>query len=176
MINWLQSPKSSVVAQYIDCYWLIEKTPDAETHQFPKLNPEPSPHLILSPSDQPYHYTIEQQVDQGSGGHLLLPHHKAIELDHSKPFIHLGIKFHVGALYSLNIPDCPHPSLDSVNPIDLASLLDNPKADAISLIKLAQTDFEACCQQLDNLLLPWLSIGKTVPIDEQTRGDARILV
>ena len=175
MINWLQSPKSSVVAKYIDCYWLIEKTPDAETHQFPKLNPDPSAHLILSPNDQPYHYTIEQQVVQGVGSHLLLPHHKAIELDHSKPFIHLGIKFHVGALYSLNIPDCPHPSLDSVNPIDLANLLGNPNAEAMSLIKLAQADFEACCQQLDKLLLPWLSTGKTDRHSELTRKVLEVL-
>ncbi|MCK8070522.1 AraC family transcriptional regulator [Vibrio sp. 1CM23M] len=169
MINWLQSPKSLEVAQFIDCYWLIEKTPDAQTHQFPILNPDPSAHLILSPSEQAYHYTIEQQVDQGVGCHLLLPHHKAIELDHSKPFVHLGIKFHVGALYTLDIPDCPHPSLDTVNPIDLASLLDNPNAEAMSLIKLAQTDVEACCQQLDDLLLPWLSTAKTDRHSELTR-------
>ncbi|MGI9874165.1 helix-turn-helix domain-containing protein [Vibrio chagasii] len=175
MINWLQFPKSSVVAQYIDCYWLIEKTPDAQTHQFPKLNPDPSAHLILSPSDQPYHYTIEQKVDQGIGCHLLLPHHKAIELDHSKPFIHLGIKFHVGALYALNIPDCPHPSLDLVNPIDLARLLGNPNADAMSLINLAQTDFEACCQQLDDLLLPWLSTATTDRHSELTRKVLSVL-
>ncbi|MFA0047833.1 helix-turn-helix domain-containing protein [Vibrio sp. 10N.261.51.F11] len=161
MINWLQSAKSPEIAQFIDCYWLIEKTPDAQTHQFPILNPDPSAHLILSPCDQPYHYTIEQQVEQGVGSHLLLPHHKAIELDHSKPFIHLGIKFHVGALYSLVTPDCPHPSLDRVNTIDLADLLNNSDVDTMSLIKLAQTDFEACCQKLDDLLLPWLSTGKT---------------
>ncbi|MFS1907549.1 helix-turn-helix domain-containing protein [Vibrio lentus] len=175
MINWLQSPKSPEVAQFIDCYWLIEKTPDAQTHQFPILNPDPSAHLILSPDEQAYHYTIEQQVDQGAGCHLLLPHHKAIELDHSKPFIHLGIKFHVGALYSLNIPDCSHPSLDSVNPIVLANLLGNPKAEAMSLIQLAQTDFEACCQRLDNLLLPWLSTGKTDRHSELTRKVLEVL-
>ncbi|MEZ9336823.1 helix-turn-helix domain-containing protein [Vibrio splendidus] len=161
MINWLQSPKSSVVAQFIDCYWLIEKTPDAQTHQFPILNPDPSAHLILSPSEQTYHYTIEQKINQGVGCHLLLPHHKAIELNHSKPFIHLGIKFYVGALYTLAISDCSHPSLDSVIPVNLAGLLDNPNADVTSLIKLAQTDVEACCQQLDDLLLPWLSTSKT---------------
>ena len=169
MINWLQSPKSPEVAQFIDCYWLIEKTPDAQTHQFPILNPDPSAHLILSPDEQAYHYTIEQQVDQGVGCHLLLPHHKAIELDHSKPFIHFGIKFHVGALYSLTIPDCPHPSLDRVNNIDLAVLLNNFDADVTSLIKLAQSDFKACCQQLDDLLLPWLSTAKTDRHSELTR-------
>ena len=169
MINWLQPPKSSVVAQYIDCYWLIEKTPNAQTHKFPILNPDPSAHLILSPSEQVYHYTIEQQVDQGVGCHLLLPHQKAIELDHSKPFIHLGIKFHVGALYTLAIPDCSHPSLDSVIPVNLVGLLDNPNADVTSLIKLAQSDVEACCQQLDDLLQPWLSTGKTDRHSELTR-------
>ncbi len=169
MSYWLQSPQSSVAAQYIDCYWLIEKTPDAQTHQFPILNPDPSAHLILSPSDQPYHYTINQQVQQGVGSHLLLPHHKAIELDHSKPFIHLGIKFHVGALYSLTIPDYPHQSLDRANTIDLAVLLNNSDADVTSLIKLAQSDFEACCQQLEDLLLPWLSAAKTDRHGEQKR-------
>lgn len=175
MINWLQSPKSPVVAQFIDCYWLIEKTPDAQTHQFPILNPDPSAHLILSPSEQAYHYTIEQQIDQGVGCHLLLPHHKAIELDHSKPFVHLGIKFHVGALYSLALPDCPHPSLDRVSPVKLAGLLNNPNVDATLLIKLAQTDVEACCQQLDDLLLPWISTGKTDRHSELTRKVLSVL-
>lgn len=169
MINWLQSPKSPEVAQFIDCYWLIEKTPDAQTHQFPILNPDPSAHLILSPSEQVYHYTIEQQVDQGVGSHLLLPHHKAIELDHSKPFVHLGIKFHVEALYSLALPESPHPSLDRVSPVNLAGLLNNPNADATLLIKLAQTDVEACCQQLDDFLLPWILTGKTDRHSELTR-------
>ncbi|MCC4819923.1 AraC family transcriptional regulator, partial [Vibrio lentus] len=98
-----------------------------------------------------------------------LPHHKAIELDHSKPFVHLGIKFHVGALYSLALPDSPHPILDRVSPVNLAGLLNNPNADATLLIKLAQTDVEACCQQLDDLLLPWLSTAKTDRHSELTR-------
>ncbi|MCW0469568.1 hypothetical protein OH492_12855 [Vibrio chagasii] len=75
----------------------------------------------------------------------------------------------VGALYSLTIPDCPHPSLDRVNNIDLAVLLNNFDADVTSLIKLAQSDFKACCQQLDDLLLPWLSTAKTDRHSELTR-------
>jgi len=104
MRNWKISPKDSIVAAYIDCYWFLEKTADDDGPEFPKLNPDPAGHLILANSLQPYHYQSETYTDQGLGSHFILPHSKTLLMDHSQPFLVVGIKFHVGALYSLNLP------------------------------------------------------------------------
>ncbi|MCZ8486474.1 hypothetical protein O9993_17335 [Vibrio lentus] len=48
--------------------------------------------MILSPDEQAYHYTeVRQQVDQGAGCHLLLPHHiKRLNWNHSETVYSFG--------------------------------------------------------------------------------------
>lgn len=156
MINWLKKPKSSDVSKYIDRYWFIEKTSAATGYSFPKLNPDPCAHLIISPQKQSYCYNCYCGTYQGEGSHWLFPHHQTFQLDHSKPFMHLGIKFHVGALYSLEIPNYLHPKLDVVDEVTINKLLNSNTTDENELIAKAQSNAEQCCEQLDTILLPWL--------------------
>ncbi|MDN3680852.1 AraC family transcriptional regulator [Vibrio tapetis subsp. quintayensis] len=156
MIHWLQSPQSALVAKYVDCYWVIEKTLDSTAHQYPKLNPDPCAHLIISPQSQAYHYDFNPGVAAGQGSHWLFPHKQTVELDHSKPFIHIGIKFKTGALY--NLPDFSDDplSLDRVEQLEGSALHSQLRLDESALIDAARCNPEQCCELLDTLLAPWL--------------------
>ncbi|QFU21976.1 helix-turn-helix domain-containing protein [Shewanella eurypsychrophilus] len=175
MINWLQVPKSQDVAKYIECYWLIEKLPGAESYQYPKLNPDPAAHLIISPSHQAYHYGMDVGTADGYGSHLLLPHLQTFQLDHSKPFIHLGVKFNIGALYSLGLSAYSHPSLDAIEGVNLASLFSSSEFNQQRLMDIAINDPEACCDQLDALFLPWLDKVKEDQHSALTRKALTVL-
>ncbi|MDO6687998.1 MULTISPECIES: helix-turn-helix domain-containing protein [unclassified Agarivorans] len=156
MIQWLKQAENPTIARFIECYWFIEKDQAAGSEPFPQLNPDPSAHLMLSPSKQFYGYQSKDVVYEGRGSHWIFPHSETFILDHSKPFQHLGIKFHAGALYSLVIPEYSHPSLNSVSSLGLSHLQASLKMDETMLLKLAQTDSQGCVEQLDSLLMPWL--------------------
>ena len=171
MINWIHYPKQAVINRYIECYWFIEKKPDANSYAFPKLNPDPSCHLILSPLDQAYRYDIQvdslsqggQQttcdkglVLQGHGSHWLLPHHHTLELDHTESFVHLGVKFQVGALYSLGLAPELVNSMDQVKPVQFSTLFDPLSQQETTLIELARQQPNTCFEELDSLFKPWL--------------------
>ena len=172
MNNWLRQPKSIKVAKYVECYWLIEKHPQTNSYQYPKLTPDPAAHLVISPTDQIYHYDMNPGLAKGKGSYLLFPHHQTFELDHSKPFVHLGIKFRVGALYSLDIVNDSHLTLDAVEYINITELLNIDEFNAIKLIDIARNDPDLCCKQLDALLLPWLEKGKEAWLQIHPMRDA----
>ncbi|EGR2040841.1 TPA: helix-turn-helix domain-containing protein [Vibrio cholerae] len=153
MINWIKPPKKSEVAKYIEYYWLIEKHPNAKSLDYPKLNPDPSAHLIISPPEQNYHYDMNPGSSVGKGSHWLFPHHRTLKLDHSKPFVYLGVKFHVGALYSLNIFTGLHTQLNSVDEVKLAKLFTKFSEDELQLIEQARNNPDLCCDTLDRLFL-----------------------
>jgi AraC-like DNA-binding protein len=113
MDNWKQPPIDPELAKYVDCYWYLHKSASDISHKHPKLNPSPDAHLILAPAGQPYHYTLSETDKQGCGSHLLLPNTRTATLHHIDPFVVLGIKFKVGALYSL-APTSNLPLLDDV--------------------------------------------------------------
>ncbi|GAB7219675.1 helix-turn-helix domain-containing protein [Vibrio comitans] len=154
MIRWLKPSKIPEVAKYIECYWLIEKPPNANSLDYPKLNPDPSAHLIISPKKQTYHYDMNSGAAEGKGSHWLFPHHQTLQLDHSTPFIHLGVKFHVGAFYSLKLFSDQQPILDSVEEVQLNSLFTDVGEKEVQLIELAQSNSDLCCEKLDSLFLP----------------------
>ena len=158
MILWLKTPKSLDVAKYIECYWLLERTADAKGNEYPKLNPDPSAHLILSPPNQTYSYKINNEIYQGTGNHLLYPYCKTLQLDHSKPLVCLGIKFHVGALYSLNHTNTVQPLLNTVDDLKIGEIQfptqDNNQINEI--LALAKEQADKCGEKLDELLIPWL--------------------
>ncbi|WP_072054184.1 helix-turn-helix domain-containing protein [Aliivibrio fischeri] len=158
MLHWLKTPQSPIVAQYIDCYWTIEKTAKTNLNDFPKLNPDPATHLVLSPSEQPFLYKVDDIAITGKGSHWLYPHRNTFQLDHSQPFIHLGIKFRTGALYSLTLPNYEHPTLDDVH--ELKSDIPIQQQDIPNLIEMAKNNVDMCCQNLDELLIPWLTKSK----------------
>ena len=134
MINWLQPSKIPEVAKYIECYWLIEKRFDAKSLDYPKLNPDPSAHLIISPAKQNYYYNMNPGAAVGKGSHWLFPHHQTLQLDHSKPFIHLGIKFRIGAFYSLKLFSGQQPLLDCVEEVQLSKLFSEQSEGEMKLI------------------------------------------
>ena len=160
MILWLKTPKSLDVAKYVASYWLLERSPDIKGNEYPKLNPDPSAHLILSPPNQAYSYKINNEVYQGKGSHFLYPYCKTLQLDHSKPLICLGIKFHVGALYSLNHANTAHVLLDAVDEINTKNIQNYLQAasqvNENDLLAIAKNKPDLCCEKLDELLMPWI--------------------
>jgi AraC-like DNA-binding protein len=158
MIHWLKTPKSLDVAKYIECYWLLERTADAAGDKYPRLNPDPCAHFILSPANQTFKYTINNKIHQGKGSHLLYPYCKTLQLDHSKPLICLGIKFRVGALYSLAHNNAALPLLDTVNEMSNDQIQNSVQgANQINeILAIAKTQPDKCCDKLDELLMPWL--------------------
>ena len=169
MISWIQPPRSSQIAKYVECYWLIEKQPDSDSHAFPKLNPESNAHFIISPSNQPYHYQAKSALLDGLGSHWLFPYRETLQLDHSKPFVHLGIKFKIGALYSLEVPGCAHPQLDNVYAQSLQALLNHCQMTDDAMIHLALNNPEECGKMLDQALLPWVNKASEDKHSELTR-------
>ena len=110
MRNWKISPKNTIVAKYVDCYWLLEKTEDDLKHKHPKLPPDPAAHIIMSRPEQPYEYSLSKRKYQGQGNHIILPHRQTFLMNHTQPFLIMGIKLKVGAAYSLAFEN----SLDKV--------------------------------------------------------------
>lgn len=157
MIQWLQQPKCHVVSTFVEGYWLIEKSNDVDSFQFPKLNPDPCGHLIISPINQSYAYDTGGDIESGLGSHILFPHLHTLLLDHTKSFIHLGVKFKVGALYSLKSLSPNHPTLDKVVSVDLPTLIDNNELNISDLLLFARKDGALCRDLLDKLLTHWLS-------------------
>lgn len=177
MLHWLYPPKSIEIAKYIDCYWFIEKSNDSVGYEFPKLNPDPSGHLILSPEDQSYYYDMSFEASSGVGSHWLLPHQKTFQLDHSKPFAHLGVKFHIGALYPLYEANKDNVEVDRVESIqftDMKELSDN-RVDEYQLIELARHNPNKCCVTLDEILLPWIRKAKEDQHSKLTRKALSLL-
>ena len=155
MKNWKQVPSDPLIASYIDCYWLIEKKPEDVGFDYPKLNPDPSAHLILAPPHQSYRYQLNKVNITGLGCHMILPSTSTIMLDHSQPFLILGIKFKVGALYSLEFKgELPLTNV-IVNHTDFIppefKQLNHP-----AFFSKAADQIELTCASLDEQLLPWV--------------------
>ncbi|WOT06844.1 helix-turn-helix domain-containing protein [Shewanella youngdeokensis] len=157
MLQWIHFPKSTAVAKYIECYWLIEKLDLNAAFAYPKLNPDPSAHLIITPALQGYQYQYGSNILQGIGSHWLFPHQQTFELDHTEAFIYLGVKFKVGALYSLPITHYCHPILDNVQSANVEHLASDNLLCIESLLQTGRDKPHSCVAQLDRLLLPWLN-------------------
>jgi len=183
MIHWLKSPKNRELAKYIDCYWFLEKLPNSEGNDYPKLNPDPAAHLIVTLPEQSFQYKSDKGVIQVEGSHWLNPYEKTYTLDHSMAVACIGIKFHVGALYSLPKINALQGeamqtlinSIDTINFDDVflddlnlnelnlnesnlsdCNLSGNTQVDEHTLLALARSEPDDCCTLLDNLSLPWL--------------------
>lgn len=153
MIRWLTPPKLAEIAKYVECYWYLEKSVTDIGIDRPKLNPDPSAHLILSLPKQPFHYSIGNVTFTGNGSHWLFPHSQTFELDHSGVFAYIGIKFKVGALYSLNQGSFDQAWFNTVKSIDFTSINITYPYNAKSLMESA-VDAELCCELIDKLLQP----------------------
>lgn len=155
MIRWLMSPKLKEVAKYIDCYWYLEKPTGGFEH--PKLNPDPSAHLILSSQNQTYQYAIKDDVYKGKGSHWLYPYSNTIELNHAESFACIGIKFRVGALYSLNNVPFTQVLVNTVNTNNVEIFKDTADIREDDLLVKAKVYPDKCIEILDQILLPLLA-------------------
>jgi len=158
MIRWLKQPKSAAVAKYIECYWSLDK--DTDGIERPKLNPDPSAHILLMPAEQTYRYDIKAELNntsfQGKGCHWLYPYCKTIELEHGKSYSCIGIKFKVGALYSLKQLNFERTLLDTVQPIYVDDIQAGFEINQDALLAKAGSSADECCAMLDELLTPVL--------------------
>lgn len=158
MIRWLKPPKLTAVAKYIECYWYLDK--DTSGIEQPKLNPDPCAHLLLMPIEQAYRYEIQTKqsnsIYQGKGCHWLYPYCKTIALEHGQMFFCIGIKFKVGALYSLRQFNVEQALLDTVQPISFDEIKANTDINETALLATANSSADECCAMLDELLMPWI--------------------
>ncbi|WP_017219608.1 helix-turn-helix domain-containing protein [Moritella dasanensis] len=163
MINWIRTPKSASVAKYVESYWLLIKETDTGSHQSPKLNPHPESHLLLAPAAQHYRYDLKSGVKQGQGSHWLFPQVQTLQLDHAQAFLYLGVKFRVGALYSLTMSPV-QPVIDEVMDVNLSELIAGlshcSKDESFieqHILAIAKDDPDLCCERLDQYLSTWLA-------------------
>ena len=118
------------------------------------MNPDPAAHLILADDTQKYLYIHDDVHQQDSGSHWINPHSKSFVMDHSHPFSIIGIKFRVGALYSLNLTSSQF-HLNTVIGTRLINELIQAKSFSLSnLLDQSVEDPEQVGHMLDDLLLP----------------------
>ena len=154
MKSWKLAPKNESVLKYVECYWFLEKEPHDRSHTNPKLNPDPSAHLIIANDNlvHQYDHEVTSQVVQGS--HWIVPHLKTYTMDHSSPFKIVGIKFRVGALYSLNLHDLSS-SLDNVETANINQLFGWEPSSVEQLMINAPNQQKQVRNTLDEILATW---------------------
>jgi AraC-like DNA-binding protein len=157
MKNWKIPTKNPIVSKYIDCYWFLEKKTGDISPDYPKLNPDPAGHLILAKPAQKYNYQLESEVMAGYGSHLILPNSKMMTLDHAQPFLILGVKFRVGALYAFKHPALPSSLVDQVIRISLEKLFLVTEFNLEKLLTQHTENPELCRDILDKQLSAYLS-------------------
>ncbi|PCK06897.1 MAG: hypothetical protein COA42_17030 [Alteromonadaceae bacterium] len=154
MKNWKLLPNNPHVAKYVECYWFLEKEADDVGNNHPKLNPDPSAHLIIS--NQKFQYTQDSTSQEGCGSHWIFPHRQTFTMDHSDPFKIIGIKFRVGALHSLKrvLSD---KKLEQVEYSDIHKLVQSESFTTEILLLNSAKQPQQACDKLDKILAPWLS-------------------
>jgi len=171
MKNWKFVPKNIHVAKYVECYWFLEKEQGDAGNNHPKLNPNPSAHLIISNFNQKFQYDQDSLSQKGSGNHWIFPHRKTFTMDHSVSFQIIGIKFRVGALYSLK-NSFSSSKLEMVERVDINQLVDLESFRSESLLMNAVRNPQQVCDTLDETLAPWLLKSQA---DKHTELVSRIL-
>lgn len=174
MNSWKLVPKESTVATYVDCYWFLEKEQEDVSFERPKLNPDPAAHLIFAKAQQYYSYSQGTNSFEGHGSHLMFPHCKTTEIDHSKPFLVLGVKFHVGALYSLKFP-APEKVLDHVINIDINKQFQFDSLVCKNVLSDAKKSPQICCDKLDSIIKPQLTGSYEDKHSELVRRSLKLL-
>ncbi|WP_269618039.1 helix-turn-helix domain-containing protein [Zhongshania sp. BJYM1] len=156
MKSWKISPKIESVSKYVECYWFLEKESHDHSNIYPKLNPDPSSHLIIANFNGVHQYTHDPISQKVNGNHWIFPHLKTFTMDHSDPFQIIGIKFKIGALYSLGLPYLSS-SLDKVEPVDINQLIGLEEVfNSDQLLTDAVDQKIQVCNILDEILSPWL--------------------
>ncbi|GAA4889866.1 helix-turn-helix domain-containing protein [Ferrimonas pelagia] len=156
MKNWIHTPSHPDIARYVECYWFIDRDRAGQNADFPKLNPDPSAHLIFAPAAQRYYYHAGSKEMQGQGSHWLYPHVRTLIMDHSRDFQIAAVKFHPGALYALGL-DVDAPRLDDTQVVTSDTLPLHQPIEADALVARAAAEPDAFFAQMEHLLLPWFA-------------------
>ncbi len=168
MRSWKEFPNDPGIAQYVDCYWFLEKSEGDTGPEYPKLNPDPAAHIIIASAEQAYHYEHDKYLAAGKGSHLILPYGNTYTLDHAKPFCVLGIKLKAGALYSLPLIT-EHPLLNEIISLNIQQQLHISASAEAALITFSTAEAtdknnddrgERLRDQLDALLQPLITLAK----------------
>lgn len=155
MKNWKLVPKIESVLKYVECYWFLEKESHDHSHIHPKLNPDPSSHLIIANNNHVHQYDHKATSQIVQGNHWIFPHMKTYTMDHSYPFKIVGVKFRIGALYSLNLHDLGS-RLDKVESIDFNQLLGWEPFSTDQLLINAFEQKNQVCKMFDETLSTWI--------------------
>ena len=155
MKNWKLFPENSQVAKHVECYWFLEKEHGDESDNYPKLYPDPSAHLIIANINDAYQYEQESVSQQGNGSYWIFPHRKTFVMDHSVPFLIIGVKFKIGALYTLN-RNINQFELDKIVSVNIQSFLDVEPFSTENLLLQGRNNGQRVCSTLDKIMLPWL--------------------
>ena len=156
MKSWKHSPTIDAIAKYVECYWYLEKEVTDQSFRYPKLNPDPAAHLIIANLNTTFEYMQNTHSQHVSGSHWIYPHLNTFTMDHSAPFKIVGIKFNVGALYSLTV-DNLSTKLDKIAAVDLNQFIGSSAVNPERLLMNAADQHNQVCDSLDEMLLPWLT-------------------
>lgn len=154
--SWRIAPKDPKIAQFIQCYWFIEKSSDDKGHAYPRLNPDPAATYIIAPPEQTYRYQNTDDEFSSKGCHWIYPNRQMVQLDHSEPFTILGIKFHTGALSCFPYWQS-EPILDQVSYSEPSSLGFPADFDVLALLDKNRQSPELSRDRLDHLLVPFVN-------------------
>ena len=157
MRTWKLPPLNPSHEQLIECYWYCEKEVGDDSEPFPKLYPAHCSCLIIT--DAKHSYENEQAVTSTNGSHWLYPYLSTYTLDHSSPFRLIGIKFKVGALYSLPVPFSKN-DLNTIKTSGVTELLNIDQSYVDDLLNSAFAEPGTVQRQLDTLLEPLINQSK----------------
>ncbi|XPF93832.1 helix-turn-helix domain-containing protein [Colwellia sp. RE-S-Sl-9] len=91
-------------------------------------------------------------VYKGEGSHCLYPYSHTIELDHAQPCACIGIKFKVGALYSLNKIPFTQVLLNTANIMNFDIFEGAADISENELLVMAKNEHEKCIAILDKMI------------------------
>ena len=155
MNRWKLLPRIDNVSKYVECYWFLEKQPHDQIIIYPKLNPNPSSHLIISDLNRSHEYKYSSTSQKVIGSHWIYPHLKTFTMDHAGSFKIIGIKFRIGALYSLNLRNLSS-YIDNIQRVDTNSIFGSESFNTNQLLINASKEGKKVCNMLDETLFPWL--------------------
>lgn len=155
MKTWKQFPKAEGISRYIECYWFLEKTLHDRCFSYPKLNPDPTAHLILTHRQSIHTYKNQHSCQEVTGNHWIFPHLTTFTMNHAAPFKIIGIKFKVGALYSVKFGH--HTILNEIRHADTQNLFNPSEFNQDKILCHAEQHEDQIGQLLDTALEPWLS-------------------
>ena len=157
MIRWVSPSNSLEVSKYIDAYLYLERPAELKNTVRPKLSPHPAAHLIFSAPNEVHHYETKDNSYVVSGSHWVYPHSQTLELDHAKYFSCLGVKFKVGALYSLKEIGFSQIVLNTVEGLDFDSYDWCSVNSVLELLSQVKLGADQCVMSLDEFFLRFLS-------------------